>query len=87
MTKADNLMYESIKNIKENGHMDENPRPRWHDGTPAHTLSVNGVVHRYDISKNEFPITTLRPIYFKKAIGELLWIYQDITDYCTAETH
>lgn len=46
MTKADDLMYESIKNIKENGHMDENPRPRWHDGTPAHTLSVNGVIHR-----------------------------------------
>lgn len=80
MTKADDLMYESIKNIKEHGHMDENPRPRWHDGTPAHTLSVNGVIHRYDISKNEFPITTLRPIYFKKAIGELLWIYQDASN-------
>lgn len=77
MIKADSYMIESIKNIMENGYKDENPRPVWHDGTPAHTLSVNHVVHQYDISKNEFPITTLRPIYFKKAIGEILWIYQD----------
>lgn len=56
---------------------DVNPRPRYKDGTPAHTLSVNHVVHKYDISKFEFPITTLRPISFRKAIGEILWIYQD----------
>lgn len=47
---------------------------------PAHTKSVNSVVHTYDISKNEFPITTLRQIYIKKAIGEMLWIYQDMSN-------
>ena len=77
MLKADILMKESIQNILKNGHMDVNPRPHYADGTPAHTISVNGVFHTYDISQNEFPITTLRPIYFKKAIGEILWIYQD----------
>ena len=77
MIKADKYMKESIRNILSNGFMDINPRPHYEDGTPAHTLSVNHVVHQYDISKNEFPITTLRPIYFKKAIGEILWIYQD----------
>lgn len=77
MIKADKYMIESIQNILVNGFKDKNPRPRYIDGTPAHTLSVNHVVHQYDISKNEFPITTLRPIYFKKAIGEILWIYQD----------
>ncbi len=77
MTKADKYMIESIENIMNNGYKDENPRPVWHDNTPAHTLSVNHVVHKYDINAGEFPITTLRPIYFKKAIGEILWIYQD----------
>lgn len=80
MIKADKYMKESIENIIMNGHLDENPRPHYADGTPAHTLSVNHVVHTYDISKNEFPITTLRPILFKKAIGELLWIYQDASN-------
>lgn len=77
MNKADKYMLDSINNILNNGFKDINPRPKYEDGTPAHTLSVNHVVHKYDISQNEFPITTLRPIYFKKAIGEILWIYQD----------
>lgn len=47
---------------------------------PAHTKSVNAVVHKYDISKGEFPITTLRQIYIKKAIGEMLWIYKDASN-------
>lgn len=80
MIKADKYMKESIENILAFGHKDVNPRPHYADGTPAHTLSINSVVHKYDISKNEFPITTLRPIYFKKAIGELLWIYQDTSN-------
>lgn len=77
MIKADKYMIKSISHILNDGYKDVNPRPHYEDGTPAHTLSVNSVVHTYDISKNEFPITTLRPIYFKKAIGEILWIYQD----------
>lgn len=77
MNKADKYMKESIQNILDCGYKDINPRPHYADGTPAHTLSVNGVVHTYDISKNEFPITTLRPIAIKSAIGEILWIYQD----------
>lgn len=77
MNKADFYMYLSITDILYNGHKDENPRPHYEDGTPAHTLSVNGVVHKYDISKGEFPMSTLRPVYVKKAIGEILWIYQD----------
>lgn len=77
MNKADVYMDESIRNILYNGTVDINPRPKWSDGTSAHTLSVNSIVHTYNISKGEFPITMLRPIYFKKGIGEILWIYQD----------
>lgn len=77
MNKADEYMCTSILDILGKGYGDVSPRPHYKDGTPAHTLSINHVVHKYDISKNEFPITTLRPIYVKKAIGEILWIYQD----------
>lgn len=80
MNKADILMKTSIEKILSEGHTDENPRPKWHDGTPAHTLSINGQLHSYDISKNEFPITSLRRIVFKKAIGEILWIYRDASN-------
>ena len=34
-------------------------RPRWADGTPAHTVKKFGVVNRYDL-RREFPIMTLR---------------------------
>lgn len=44
--------------------------------TPAHTLSINHVVQKYDLSKGECPIETLRPIAWKSAIKEILWIYQ-----------
>ena len=44
--------------------------------TPAYTKSVNHVFQTYDLSKGECPIETLRPIAWKSAINEILWIYQ-----------
>ena len=77
MSYADKVFIESIKNILENGVSSEgmNVRPRWEDGTPAHTISVFGVVNRYDLSK-EFPIITLRRSYWKTAWDEIAWIWQ-----------
>ena len=66
-----------ILNILKNGTLDKNPRPHYEDGMPAHTISVNHEMATFDLEKNEFPIISLRPIPFKSAIGELLWIYQD----------
>ena len=54
---------------------DREVRPRWEDGTPAHTIKKFGIVNRYDLSK-EFPILTLRRTYLKSAVDELLWIWQ-----------
>ena len=68
MTKADDYIAEAISNITIYGYKDINPRPRYADGMQAHTFSVNHVFRRYDLSKNEFPITTLRPIAWKTAI-------------------
>lgn len=80
MTKADKYMYEAIQNILSNGYRDENPRPHYADGTPAHTLSVNHVFRTYDLSKGEFPICTLRPIAWKTGIKEIFTIFQEPTN-------
>ena len=78
-TKGDREHKRILQNIIDFGCLDKNPRPKYSDGTPAHTLSYNGDMSRYDLSKGEFPIITLRPIATKFAIGEILWIYQDQT--------
>ena len=80
MTKGDIYTKEIIQTILSEGCLDQNPRPKYSDGTPAHTISVNHGICTYDLSKGEFPIITLRPIAVKKAIGEILWIYQDASN-------
>lgn len=77
MTYADIRLVHDIHNILNNGYKDENPRPHYSDGTPAHTYFVNHVLRQYDLSKGDFPICTLRPIAWKSAIKEIFWIYQD----------
>ena len=80
LTKADKYMVDLIHHIKDNGYWDENPRPKYADGTPAHTISVNHTVRSYDISKGEFPICTFRPIAWKTGIREIFTIYQHPTN-------
>lgn len=77
---ADEYLKEDIRNILNNGQKDENPRPKYEDGTPAYTYFVTHNVRTYNLSKGEFPITTLRPIAWKNAIKEILWIYQDASN-------
>lgn len=76
-TKGDMYTKEIISRLIQEGCLDKNPRPHWEDGTPAHTLSINHGMCTYDLTKNESPLITLRPIAVKSSIGELLWIYQD----------
>ncbi len=76
-TKGDMYTKEILDRILQEGTMDINPRPHYEDGEKAHTLSVNHGICTYDLTKGEFPITTLRPIAVKSSIGEILWIYQD----------
>ena len=80
MTKADQYLVSDIHNILDNGYPDENPRPVYADGTPAHTISVNHVTRRYDLSKGEFPICTLRHQAWKTGIREIFTIYQHPTN-------
>lgn len=77
MSQADKLFVETCNNILKDGFSSQGQkvRPRWDDGTPAHTVKNFAVVNRYDLAK-EFPLLTLRPVPFKKAVDELLWIWQ-----------
>lgn len=77
MSLADELFIQNCRDILENGISDEGQevRPRWEDGTPAHTIKKFCIVNRYDLQK-EFPIMTLRRVYYRSAINEILWIYQ-----------
>ncbi len=77
MSLADQIFIETCRNILDNGISDENleVRPKWLDGTPAHTIKKFCIVNRYDLAK-EFPIITLRRTAFKSAIDEILWIWQ-----------
>ena len=80
MTKADKYMIEAIDDILTNGYKDVNPRPKYADGTPAHTISINHTFRKYDLSKGEFPICTLRPMAWKTGIKEIFTIYQKPTN-------
>lgn len=79
LTRADMYLYDTIMTIRDFGYLDENPRPKYPDGTPAHTISINHTVRKYDLSK-EFPISTLRPVAWKTAIKEIFTIYQKPTN-------
>lgn len=77
MSYADQVFMQNIREILDHGvwDTDQNVRPHWEDGTPAHTIKKFGIVNRYDLQK-EFPILTLRRTYWKTAVDELLWIWQ-----------
>lgn len=79
-TTADIYMAQSIRDILLNGYKDENPRPKYADGTPAYTYSINHQFRSYDLSKGNFPICTLRPIAWKTGIKEIFTIYQHPTN-------
>ena len=77
MSRADEIFIANCRDILENGtwDTDREVRPRWGDGTPAHTIKKFGQVSRYDL-REEFPILTIRRTYLKSAIDEILWIWQ-----------
>ena len=77
MSVADKLFIENCRLILDHGfdQTGEEVRPHWEDGTPAYTKKSFGIVNRYDLSQ-EFPLLTLRPINYRAAIDEILWIWQ-----------
>ena len=77
MSLADQLFLDNCREILSHGvwDTDQEVRPRWADGTPAHTIKKFGLVNRYDL-REEFPVLTIRTMAFRNAVDELLWIWQ-----------
>lgn len=89
MSRADELFKQNIRQILDTGVWDTDyaVRPRWADGTPAHTIKAFGIVNRYDLSE-EFPILTLRKTNLTNAVDELLWIWQKKSNrICDLHSH
>lgn len=77
MSRADEIFRQNCEDILKHGFSDEGipVRPRWEDGTPAHTIKLFGLVNRYNLAE-EFPAITLRKTFLTSAVDELLWIWQ-----------
>ena len=77
MSRADEIFISNMKEILCEGVWDTalDVRPRWQDGTPAHTVKKFGIVNRYNLQE-EFPILTIRRTAFRSCVDELLWIWQ-----------
>lgn len=77
MSRADEIYRANCEEILTHGVWDteQQVRPRWEDGTPAHTVKKFGVVNRYNL-REEFPVMTLRRTAFRSCVDELLWIWQ-----------
>lgn len=80
MNKADYYYKENLVSILDEWQTDEKPRPKYADGTPAHSYFITQVFEKYNINKGEFPLTTLRNTAIKTGIKEIMWIYQDQTN-------
>lgn len=77
MTLADKIFKDNIRKVLQEGVFSENARPSYQSGGQANSKYITGAFSEYDLSRGEFPITTLRPIPIKNAIREIFWIYQD----------
>ena len=73
--KADKYLKETITEILEEGQWDKEPRTKWADNTPANSKFVTQKVYQYDISKEEFPINTLRTTALKGGFHDIEAIY------------
>ena len=67
MSRADDIFKNMCRDIIDNGFWDTglDVRPRWLDGTPAHSVKKSAV-NRYDLSK--ISTLTLRPTRFKELL-------------------
>jgi thymidylate synthase len=75
MNKIDNYIRETLLEILEEGQWDKEPRAKWSDGTHAHSKFITQKVFQYNLSKGEYPITTLRTTALRGAWEDINTIY------------
>lgn len=79
-TKMDKFVANTIEEVLNNGVKSEGSRPVYKsDGAPAESYYITDVFVKFDLSKGELPISSLRPVYTGLSRQEMLWIYQDQT--------
>ena len=59
-SQADAYFRECLREVRDLGKWDENPRPKWADGTPAHSKFITQKTFDYRIDKGELPLISLR---------------------------
>lgn len=78
--KMDKFVADTIKEVLTNGTKSEGGRPVYKsDGAPAESYYITDVFVKFDLSKGELPISSLRPVYTGLARQETLWMYSDQT--------
>lgn len=73
-TSYDKQYIELCERILNEGEFDKNPRPHYDDGSPAYAKSIFN--HEIKITPNQVPVLFSKKVYLKKAIEEILWIWQ-----------
>ena len=79
MNKADRMFRKLLCEVLEYGTWENGEvRPYWGDtGEKAYAKYITQYVETFDISKGEFPITTIKPTAWKTGIKEIFAIYQN----------
>ena len=74
MSRADLLYRETCARILREGvwDTDQSVRPRWADGSPAHTVKCFGVVNRYDLTFVEGAGGITTPLYGDKTFTDFM---------------
>jgi len=75
MNKIDKYIKETLLEILEDGQWDREPRTKWSDKTIAHSKFITQKVFEYNISKGEYPLTTLRATALRGAWEDINTIY------------
>lgn len=74
MSRVDKIFQENLSLIMAQP-WEEVKRPVYNDGTGVKVKRILQVCNQYDL-RREFPLGSIRPVYFKSAIKEILAIWQ-----------
>jgi len=80
ISKADQYFLETLREVRDHGEWDYNPRPSWSDGVPAFSKFITQKSFDYRIDKGELPIVSLRPTAIKGGWYDMEAIYQKQTN-------
>lgn len=77
MSEVDRQFSQVAREIIFHGWSDDEmwTRAKWPDGTPAHTTKIHNITCSYNLQQ-EFPLLSFRYVNLRKAVEEILWIFQ-----------